>query len=199
MIANKSEKQPKRSSQFMGIPHLKVNLQFFAGWDLWQSGDGRPARSPILGDDMKHIHPWIAGLIVIAVVAIGLTALLPARTDAQATATDAGVMVGRTIASRTVTLKFDRAKGEPKEVLGTAQFDNRVEAFWISVIGVDVKFGYGAEKQVHRELWSVKPSASSGGKEVELRGKLGLRDGSGDWDDSYEGTIDVMVTAVLSQ
>lgn len=148
---------------------------------------------------MKQVQSWLAGAVVVAVAAVGLTTLLPARTDAQAAATDSGVMVGRTIATRTVTLKFDRTKGEPKEVLGTAQFDNRVEAFWISVVGVDVQFGHGAEKQVHRELWSVKPSTSAGGKEVEVRGKLGIRDGSGDWDDSYQGTMDVMVTAVLSQ
>jgi hypothetical protein len=36
------------------------------------------------------------------------------------------------------------------------------------------------------------------GKDVEVSGKLGMRDGSGDWDDTYEGTITIAVTAILS-
>jgi len=147
---------------------------------------------------MKGMRSWAVGIAAVVVVAALVIGFLPAHTSAQA-GSDAGVMVGRTIASRTVTLKFDADRGEPKEILGTAQFDGRIEAFWISVTGVDVQFTRNTEKQINREFWSVKPSTSAGGKEVELRGKLGIRDGSGDWDDSYEGTIDVMVTAVLSQ
>ena len=37
------------------------------------------------------------------------------------------------------------------------------------------------------------------GKEVEVTGKLGIRDGSGDFDDKYEGSITVAVTAILAR
>jgi hypothetical protein len=37
------------------------------------------------------------------------------------------------------------------------------------------------------------------GKDVEVSAKLGMRDGSGDWDDTYEGTVTVAVTAVVTK
>lgn len=138
------------------------------------------------------------GAVVVAVLIFGLA---QPRTEAQSVVPkatdDIGISVGRAIATRAFTLNFPASRGEPREVNATVNFGRRIETFWISVVGVDVRFTRTTKKQLNRQLWSVKPTASVGGKEVELRGRLGLRDGSGDFGDSYEGIIDVQVTAVL--
>ena len=55
------------------------------------------------------------------------------------------------------------------------------------------------EKYLHRQLIAVDPFAKLiDGNELEVSGKLGMRDGSGDWDDTYEGTLTVAVTALVS-
>lgn len=152
---------------------------------------------------MRRFNSFIGAVVAGSVTIVLVAGVMQHRTEAQAIrpvpmADDIGVSVGRAIASRIVTLKFPASRGEPKEVAATIDFGRRVENYWISVIGVDVQFTRSTEKQINRQLWSVKPSASAGGHEVELRGRLGLRDGSGEFDDSYEGSIDVQVTAVLS-
>ena len=67
-------------------------------------------------------------------------------------------------------------------------------------MGADVKFKGTTEKYINREMFGVDPFAKViNGKDVEVSGKLGLRDGSGDWDDMYEGEVTVAVTAVLAR
>jgi len=154
---------------------------------------------------MRTVRPVFGAAAVVAIaIAATIFGVGSRATEAQAVrptpaaADDIGIAVGRSISSRVVTIKFPASRGEPKEVLASAEFDRRIEAYWISVIGVDVKFTRDTEKQINRQLWNVKPSTSAGGKDVELRATLGIRDGSGEFDDSYEGSIDVLVTAVMS-
>jgi hypothetical protein len=121
----------------------------------------------------------------------------PSPTAAQPAAADPTVIVGRSISTQVVTLKVENQRGEPRVIAGKAKFDGPVQAYWVAVVGQDIKFAGNTEKQVNRLLFAVDPFAKIiNGNELEITGKLGIRDGSGDWDDTYEGTITVAVTAV---
>ncbi len=74
-----------------------------------------------------------------------------------------------------------------------------MQAYWVAVVGSDIQFQGTTEKYINRQMFSVDPFAKLiDGTELEVSGKLGIKDGSGDWDDAYEGSITVAVTAVLS-
>lgn len=103
------------------------------------------------------------------------------------------------IATQVATITVETTRGEPEAHTATVDFDRDVEACWVTLIGHDVKFRGSTEKSINRVMVSVDPFAKViNGRKVEVSGKLGIRDGSGNWDDSYEGTITVAVTAVLS-
>jgi hypothetical protein len=137
----------------------------------------------------------ILGVTILALVfAFGRT---PSR--AADAGDDMAVTLGRCISTKVVTLSLEKQKGEPRIVTAKAKFDRPVQAYWVAVVGSDIKFQGTTEKYINRQLFSVDPFAKLiDGTELEVSGKLGIRDGSGDFDDSYEGTITVAVTAVLS-
>src|SRR5262245_23996278 len=145
-----------------------------------------------------HQHRMVVTFLAACAVLVALY-FCTGRSSAQdAGGQDLGIAIGRRIATQVVTLRVESSRGEPKAVTGVARFDRRVEAYWISVDGVDVQFSRGVEKVVNRQMFKVDPVARiANGREVEVSGMLGIRDGSGDWDDNYEGTITVAVTAVL--
>jgi hypothetical protein len=141
------------------------------------------------------------GIVLFVIAAATVLGYMGARSSSAQVAgreADLGVAIARRIATQVVTLRIDSSRGEPRPVAGSARFDQRVEAYWISVVGVDVQFSRNTEKQVNRQLFKVDPIAKViNGRDVEITGMLGIRDGSGDWDDSYEGTITVAVTAMM--
>jgi hypothetical protein len=143
---------------------------------------------------------WL-GISALLVGAVALTSFRTATTSAQMPAAaqpDMATALGQSIQTQVVTLKVEDARGEPHLVTATAKFDRPVVAYWLSVVGADIKFTRSTEKQINRLLYGVDPFAKViNGKDLEISGKLGIRDGSGNWDDSYEGTITVSVTAVL--
>jgi len=137
----------------------------------------------------------------LAVVFVGLRAtVISAQQAAPAGAADDDVLkIAHSIVTQVVTLRMQDQKGEPRVTSATASFDRRVLAYWIAVVGADVKYTKNSEHQFNRALFSVDPYAKViNGKDLEIAGKFGVRDGSGDWDDPYEGTITVAVTAVLA-
>jgi hypothetical protein len=139
------------------------------------------------------------GVVVLCVMVAGALGYLATRpTIAQEAGADLGDALARRMATQVVTLRVDSAKGEPRAVAGVARFDRRVEAYWVNVVGVDMQFTRNVEKQINRQMFKVDPIAKViNGRELEVTGMLGMRDGSGDWDDNYEGTITVSVTAIL--
>lgn len=147
---------------------------------------------------------WTRPLIGIGlsfVIALILMHVGPSATSAQPAAPqDAAGALAQSIVTHVVTLKVEDQRGEPRLITGRVAFDRPVQAYWVSLVGVDMKFQGDTEKYINRELFSVDPFAKViNGKEVEVTGKLGMRDGSGDWDDKYEGSITVAVTAILSR
>jgi len=143
---------------------------------------------------------WLAALAIIAsIVAIAQLRTSPSIAQPVAVAQDPAVALGNCIATRSVTIKVEKQKGEPRPFSGRAKFDRPVQAYWVALVGSDIKFEGNTEKYVNRQMVSVDPFAKLiDGTELEVSGKLGIRDGSGDWDDAYEGTITISVTALMS-
>jgi hypothetical protein len=144
---------------------------------------------------------YLAGFIVAVVAIIALTYFGPTRTAAQpAPAPDVAAALAPAIQTQVVTIKVQNQRGEPRTFTGRVSFDHPVAAYWVSVVGADIKFEKDTEKYINRQLFSVDPFAKIiNGKDVEVSGKLGIRDGTGDFDDTYEGTLSVAVTAVLTR
>lgn len=143
---------------------------------------------------------WI-GMLIVAGLAFAMMQLRATQSSAQqpTVAVDAAVALGRAISTQVVTIKVENQRGEPRSSTGKARFDRAVQAYWVAVVGADVQFDRNTEKYVNRQMFSVDPFAKIiNGNEVEVSGKLGIKDGSGDWDDTYEGTLTVAVTAVLA-
>lgn len=150
---------------------------------------------------MKRINRNWLGIIVLLGGIFALLQFQASSTSAQAPAltVDAVTALGRAISTQVVTLKAENQRGEPRIITGRVRFDRPVQAYWVAVVGSDVQFDRNTEKPFNRQLFSVDPFAKIiNGNEVEVSGKLGIRDGSGDWDDSYDGSITVAVTAVLA-
>jgi len=151
---------------------------------------------------MKNWKQYSLGLMLSSALVIAAVYVRPASTSGQAVApaTDVGTMLAPSIATKVVTIRVESQRGEPRLLTGRTAFDRPVQAYWVSLVGADVKFNKDTEKQINREMFSVDPFAKIiNGREVEVSGKLGIRDGSGDWDDAYEGTLTVAVTAILGR
>lgn len=145
-------------------------------------------------------HKWL-GLAGLVAVALLVSQFRASQSSAQAPVVpvDAVTALGRSISTQVVTLNVTNQRGEPRIITGRARFDRPVQAYWVSVVGADVQFDRTSEKPFNRQMFNVDPFAKIiNGTDVEVSGKLGVRDGSGDWDDSYEGTITVAVTAILA-
>ena len=144
---------------------------------------------------------WIGVLILLAAIG-GIAYLGASRSSAQQPAAMTPDALGftRALSTQVLTLNVEKQRGEPRIVNAKVKFERPVIAYWLTVVGYDVKFGGTTEKQINRLLFSVDPYAKViNGNELQVSGKLGIRDGSGDWDDTYEGTITVAVTAVLAE
>lgn len=149
---------------------------------------------------MKNWTRCLAGLVVLIAATFAVVSLTSSRSVAQPAPQDVAAVLGQSISTQVITLKIQNQRGEPRIMTGKASFDRSVAAYWVSVVGVDIKFEKDTEKYINRELFSVDPFAKIiNGKDVEVSGKLGIRDGTGDFDDTYEGTITVAVTAILSR
>ena len=140
----------------------------------------------------------LLGMLLTAAV---ITHLKPSPLQAQPAAggQDPAVAIGACISTKVVTIKVENQRGEPRLITGRAKFDRSVQAYWVSLVGYDLKFQGTTEKYIHRQMVSVDPFAKViDGTDLEVSAKMGMRDGSGDWDDTYEGTITVAVTALMS-
>src|SRR5262245_48855081 len=142
-------------------------------------------------------------LLIIAGIVIAAVAMYfrPAPLQAQpAGGADVTAVLGQAISTKVVTIKLENQRGEPRMLSTRAKFDRPVQAYWVSLVGYDLKFTGNTGKYLQRQMVSGDAFAKViDGTELEVSGKMGLRDGSGDWDDMYEGTITVAVTAVLSR
>jgi hypothetical protein len=155
-----------------------------------------------LANQGAHMKSWTRYFtaICLSLVIVFVWMHVSAISSAQPAAQDPAAIVGQSIVTHVVTLKVEDQHGEPRLVTGRVSFDRPVLAYWVSLVGVDMKFQGTTEKYINRELFAVDPFAKIiNGKDVEVSGKLGMRDGSGDWDDTYEGSINVAVTAILAR
>jgi hypothetical protein len=149
---------------------------------------------------MKNGKRYLAALVVLILAIAAFSYFGATRISAQPAPADVAAIIGQSISTKVVMLKLENQHGEPRLVNGKVSFDHPVAASWISVVGVDIKFDKDTEKYINRQLFSVDPFAKIvNGKDVEVSGKLGIRDGTGDFDDTYEGTITVAVTALLAE
>jgi len=148
---------------------------------------------------MKTSMQFWCGIGAALIVGIAIVMFRGSSSMAQPQGEDVAVTLGRCISTKVVTLKVENQRGEPRIVSSKAKFDRPVQGYWVAVVGSDIQFQGTTEKYINRQMFSVDPFAKLiDGTELEVSGKLGIKDGSGDWDDTYEGTITVAVTAVLS-
>jgi hypothetical protein len=104
------------------------------------------------------------------------------------------------IQSKSDSIEIINATKEPVALKKEITFDGEVLFAWYTVEGVDMRFtkGNNNEKQIHRWLFEVpKIEFNPGEKKVTVSARAGMRDGSGDWDDTYSAKITVRVTALL--
>ncbi len=141
----------------------------------------------------------VAGLLA---VGLGASYFLPQTSmaqDAPKAPIDVASALRRNVATQVVTITFEAQRGAPKAATASAKFDRDIEVCWVSVVGTDIKFARSTEKQINRQMFEVDPFVKIvNGRTAEVSGKLGIKDGSGDFDDTYEGTITVAITAILS-
>src|SRR3954469_16772697 len=146
---------------------------------------------------------YLTGICLATAVAFVWMHMGAPTTSAQPAAAapqDPADIVAQSIVTQVVTLKVQDQRGEPRLITGKVAFDRPVLGYWVSLVGVDIKFEGDTEKYINRAMFSVDPFAKIiNGKEVEVSGKLGIRDGTGDFDDRYEGSITVAVTAILAR
>jgi hypothetical protein len=142
---------------------------------------------------------WTAGLCAAAVALAMAYAFGQTTIGQEVPRADVITQLRRNIVTQTVVLRVENQRGEPRMTTASAQFERGVEACWIAVVGSDIKFSRNTEKQINRQMFAVDPFVKViNGRTVEVAGKMGIRDGSGDWDDTYEGSVTVAVTAVLT-
>ena len=65
--------------------------------------------------------------------------------------------LGRSLSTKVVNLKIENQRGEPRIFTGKATFDRPVQAYWVAVVGSDIKFQGKTEKYINRQLFSVDP------------------------------------------
>jgi len=148
---------------------------------------------------MKTSNQFWLGAIAMLAAGLVIAQFRGTPSLADEPAADMAVTLGRCISTKVVTLKVENQRGEPRITSAKAKFDRPVQAYWVALVGSDIKFDGNTEKYINRQLVSVDPFAKLiDGTELEVSGKLGMRDGSGDWDDTYEGTLTVAVTALVS-
>src|SRR5262245_25243244 len=59
---------------------------------------------------------------------------------------DAAAALSRAIVTRTLTLKVDAQKGEPRVITDKVKFDRPVLAYWVAVLGTDIRYERAIEK-----------------------------------------------------
>src|SRR4051794_34027476 len=126
---------------------------------------------------MKRWTRYLTGICLAVAIVFAWTHLGSSTTSAQpaaAAAQDPAAAIGQSLVTHVVTLKVQDQRGEPRLVTGRATFDRPVLAYWVSLVGVDMKFQGDTEKYINRQMFSVDPFAKIiNGKDVEVTGKLG--------------------------
>src|SRR5262249_45099648 len=99
---------------------------------------------------MKLWKRYIIGVVVFVSAAVALRYLSGSPSAAQPAeaAPDIAAALGPSIATHIVTLKIEDQRGEPRLVTGRTTFDKPVAAYWVSLVGVDLKFQGNTEKYV---------------------------------------------------
>src|SRR4051794_30805764 len=101
-----------------------------------------------LRSNMKNLkRDLIAISLVVAVGFLlsywGATSISAQPAGMQA---DVGAVLGPSIATHVITLKVQDQRGEPRIVTGKTTFDRPVQAYWVSLVGYDIKFEGNTEK-----------------------------------------------------
>src|SRR3954467_2375986 len=123
------------------------------------------------GAQMKFWTRPLVGIGLSFVVVLVFMQMGPSATSAQPAAApqDPSAALAQSIVTHVVTLKVEDQRGEPRLITGRVAFDRPVQAYWVSLVGVDMKFQGDTEKYINRELFSVDPFAKViNAKEVEV-------------------------------
>lgn len=97
------------------------------------------------------------------------------------------------------SLLFPETRGEgPQTVTQSVRFPRRVARAVVGIASYSVEFGDRSDRNLGRIHIQVEAHIDAADPQnVEVRGTLGLRDWSGSWDDSYQGTIEHVLLAEL--
>lgn len=100
---------------------------------------------------------------------------------------------------RTVTLTKQPGTGAPVDVSATTDaFSNTIISAEAFLRGFQLRIPK-TKINFHEELVQIKDVAiDAGNRQVKVTGVLGIRDNSGDWDNEYSGTAEVVVIGVLA-
>src|SRR5205814_8554608 len=130
---------------------------------------------------MKRWTQYLTAILVSLCIVVIWMHMTPS-TSAQpaAGAQDPAGVVGQSIVTHVVTLKVEDQRGKLRLVTGRVSFDRPVLAYWVSLVGVDMRFQGTTEKYINRQLFAVDPFANIiNGNDVEVSGNLGMRDARG--------------------
>jgi hypothetical protein len=96
---------------------------------------------------------------------------------------------------RSGALTFDRRRGTARTEERTFNFNSPVNEAVAILTGTE--FGFSPRDDHHLGLVNVRLDRTVDDDVVTVKGTLGVRDWSGDWDDDYEGTIQFLLLADL--
>jgi hypothetical protein len=100
---------------------------------------------------------------------------------------------------QTVTLQLEAQKDAPGDVTATTDsFSNVVLDAEACIKSWELSFPR-SDHEFHKAFVKItEVSVTANNKKVQVTGRLGLRDDSGTWDDTYAGTAEVLVIARLA-
>lgn len=98
-----------------------------------------------------------------------------------------------------VTLSQPPTKGGPPSpvTITTSQFSNSVLSSEAALRGWELRFTK-EDHHFQRGFVRITNVEVVEERKVKITGEIGLRDSSGNWDDTYEGTADVLVIAQVA-
>jgi hypothetical protein len=97
---------------------------------------------------------------------------------------------------RNVSMKFDSSKGGEQTLTATVLFDTAVTSAEAVLKGWKIGYSDGDHHLLFEEI-AIK-SVTINLNQVAVEVTFGLRDSSGNWDDAYDGYVNVLVAAVVA-
>jgi hypothetical protein len=97
-----------------------------------------------------------------------------------------------------LTISAAPRKGAPEPISATSdQFSNTVLNADAAIKSWELRFT-DSDHNYHRGFIKITDVEIVDQRKVRITAEIGLRDRSGDWDDTYEGSVDCLIIAMVA-